>query len=118
MGIHPIAGIWDENHEAAKINPERGTSSHIWTQDNSNIHKTSEQCTRGLSQLRCGTSLENPETCACMKSQEQPFVLYKVVERKWVEAHHHLLQKNPEDDDVQKNPEDDDFTEAVQCISR
>ena len=35
-----------------------------------------------------------------MKSQEQPFVLYKVVERKWVEAHHHLLQKNPEDDDV------------------
>ena len=35
-----------------------------------------------------------------------------------MQAHHHLLQKNPEDDDVQKNPEDDDFTEAVQCISR
>ena len=32
------------------------------------------------------------------KHQVQPFVLYKVVERKWVEAHDLLLQKNPEDD--------------------
>ena len=32
------------------------------------------------------------------KHQVQPFVLYKVVERKWVEAHDHLMQKNPEDD--------------------
>ena len=73
---------------------------------------------RGLSQLRCGTSLENPEKCACMKSQEQQFVFYNAVERKWVEAHHHLLQKNPEDDDAHKNLQDDDFAEATQCISR
>ena len=32
------------------------------------------------------------------KYQVQPFVLYTVVERKWVEAHDHLIQKNPEDD--------------------
>ena len=32
------------------------------------------------------------------KYQVQPVVLYKVAERKWGEAHDHLLQKNSEDD--------------------
>ena len=53
-----------ETSKCKTINPDRGISSHIWTQDNSNILKTSEQCTRGLSQLRCGTSLEHPDKCA------------------------------------------------------
>ena len=33
------------------------------------------------------------------------YIIYKVVEREWVETRTYLLQKIPQDDDVQNNPE-------------
>ena len=39
------------------------------------------------------------------KILKKSFVLYKVVEREWVETRTYLLQKIPQDDDVQNNPE-------------
>ena len=50
------------------------------------------------------------------KILKKSFVLYKVVEREWVETRTYLLQKIPQDDDVQNNPEHDDFKQRYKAF--
>ena len=50
------------------------------------------------------------------KILKKSFVLYKVVEREWVETRTYLLQKIPQDDDVQNNPEHYRFKERHKAL--
>ena len=58
------------------------------------------------------------EDLASLLILKKSFVLYKVVEREWVETRTYLLQKIPQDDDVQNNPEHDDFKQRYKAFSR
>ena len=56
------------------------------------------------------------EDLASLLILKKSFVLYKVVEREWVETRTYLLQKIPQDDDVQNNPEHDDFKQRYKAF--
>ena len=56
------------------------------------------------------------EDLASLLILKKSFVLYKVVEREWVETRTYLLQKIPQDDDVQNNPEHDEFKERYKAF--
>ena len=56
------------------------------------------------------------ENCPLQDGGKRGLVLYMVVETEWVKAHLHLLQKNPQDDDVQNNPEHDEFKERYKAF--
>ena len=56
------------------------------------------------------------EDLASLLILKKSFVLYKVVEREWVETRTYLLQKIPQDDDVQNNPEHDDSKQRYKAF--
>ena len=56
------------------------------------------------------------EDLASLLILKKSFVLYKVVEREWVETRTYLLQKIPQDDDAQNNPQHDDFKERYKAF--